>query len=151
MLTSEKRLVSALKENGFKLTPKRRLLINLIASSHEHLTPTELFERARKINLGISLVTIYRTLEILTGLGFICQVHSEGNCRSYLVGYPAVHHHHLVCADCGKVTDFTGCDLSKLEARITRKTGFRIESHLLEFSGRCASCQQGFGLVRRKR
>ncbi|MFH0847279.1 MAG: Fur family transcriptional regulator [Chloroflexota bacterium] len=140
MLASEKRLVSALRQNGFKLTPGRRLLIGLITASHEHLTPAELFERARKINPGISLVTVYRTLELLMGLGFICQVHSEGDCHSYLLRPEARHHHHLVCADCGRVIDFTGCNLSALEARITRKTGFKVESHLLEFSGKCASC-----------
>jgi len=40
------------------------------------------------------------------------------------------------------VTDFTNSDLSELEERLSHETGFKIEGHLLEFSGRCASCQK---------
>jgi Fur family ferric uptake transcriptional regulator len=55
---------------------------------------------------------------------------------------PSEHHHHLICSDCGAVEDFTDCDLSKLEQRLSRETSFDIEGHLLEFTGRCRDCRK---------
>jgi Fe2+ or Zn2+ uptake regulation protein len=47
----------------------------------------------------------------------------------------------MICSGCGAVADFTECDLAELEKRLSQETGFRIEGHLLEFSGRCLDCQ----------
>jgi Fur family ferric uptake transcriptional regulator len=88
------------------------------------------------------LVTIYRTLEILAELELVCEVHVGGNCRSYLLRRPREHHHHLVCSQCGTVVDFTDCDLSGLEDRISKDNGFTIEGHILEFIGRCRECSK---------
>jgi len=141
MLTG-KRIVHVLRGKGYKLTPARRYLIEVIAGSNTHLTPAEIFEKAGGKDSGVSLVTIYRTLEMLSRLGLICEVHSEGHARSYLLSRPPGHHHHLVCSECGAVLDFTGCDLETLEKKLSRETGFHIDSHLLEFSGKCRECQK---------
>lgn len=140
MLT-EKRIVHVLREKGYKLTPARRHLIEVIAGSSAHLTPAELFEKAGGKESDISLVTIYRTLEMLSRLGLVCEVYTEGHARSYLLSRPREHHHHLVCSECGTVLDFTGCDLDTLEKKLSRETGFQIDNHLLEFSGKCRACQ----------
>ena len=38
--------------------------------------------------------------------------------------------------------DFASCDLSELERQLSEDTGFQMESHLLEFLGRCPECQK---------
>ena len=88
-----------------------------------------------------------RAREVLAGLGLICEVHSGGNFRSYLMRRPSEHHHHLICSNCGKVVDFTGhgLNLGKLEQRLSNESGFRIDNHLLEFVGLCQSCQKEMG------
>jgi len=139
---TERKIVAALKSQGFKLTPQRRAVIRAIASSHDHLTPAAICNKVQKTRADIGLVTIYRTLEMLDRLGLICEVHAPGNRRSFLVRRPQEHHHHLICAGCGVVIDFTDCDLAKLGERLQEETGFSIESHLLEFLGRCRACQR---------
>jgi Fur family transcriptional regulator, ferric uptake regulator len=131
---------AALRKNAYKLTPQRRALLKIIAESHDHMTPLDIYNRVRVKHPAIGLVTVYRTLEILLGLGLLCRVHTEEGCGSYLVRRPEGHHHHLVCHSCGAVVDFTGCDLDELERRLTRDTGFRVSGHLLEFNGYCAKC-----------
>lgn len=116
-------------------------MLDVVANSHEHFTPGAVYERVRQAHPGVGLVTVYRTLEILFDLGLICRVHRGGPSRSYTLG-PSGHHHHLVCSQCGTVLDFSDCDLSKLEQRLSQDTGFRIEGHLLQFAGRCQDCQQ---------
>ncbi len=142
MSSVEKKMASALKQRGYKLTPQRCAVLGVIALSREHLTPAAIYEKVHQEYPGIGLVTIYRTLEILTELRLICEVHAGGNCRSYLVRRPAEHHHHLICSDCAAVVDFTDCDLGKLKQRLSQETGFEIEGHLLEFLGRCQNCRK---------
>jgi Fur family ferric uptake transcriptional regulator len=140
MLTPKK-AATIIRQRGYRLTPQRRAVLNVIAATHDPLDPAEVHKRVRLQYPSMGLVTVYRTLGILVELGLMCEVHSSGNCRSYLMRRPQEHHHHLVCSDCGAVADFTDCELGELEERVSRQTGFEIEGHLLEFSGRCRSCQ----------
>ncbi len=142
MVYTEKKIENELRKRGYKITPQRRTIINVIMHSREHLTPAEIYERIRQEHPGIGLVTIYRTLEILARLGLICEMHAGGNCRSYLMRRPSGHHHHLICSDCGTVIDFTDCDLGELERRLSKETSFKINSHLLEFVGQCRKCRE---------
>jgi Fur family ferric uptake transcriptional regulator len=138
----ERSILSSIKERGYKITPQRRAVLKAIADSQDHLTPAELHQRARQERPDIGLVTVYRTLEMLADVGLICEMHSGGNCRSYLLRRPEEHHHHLICSDCGQVVDFGDCDLDQLEQKLSRDTGFAMEEHLLEFLGRCPACQR---------
>jgi Fur family transcriptional regulator, ferric uptake regulator len=131
---------ATLRKHAYKLTPQRRAVLKVIEASHDHLTPQAIYERVRAEYPTIGLVTVYRTLEILANLDLVCRVHTADNCRSYLMRRPSGHHHHLVCQSCGEVIDFTGCDLSGLERRLLKETGFHINSHLLEFNGQCRHC-----------
>jgi Fur family ferric uptake transcriptional regulator len=142
METTMKEMVAALKQKGHKLTPQRRAVLRVIALSQSHLTPAIIHERACQTHPGIGLVTIYRTLNMLHELGFICEVHGEGSRPSYLFRRIHQHHHHLVCSDCGAVVNFTDCDLDSLERRLSEKTGFLIQEHLLEFHGLCPKCRK---------
>ena len=145
MVYTEKRTEQELRKHGFKITPQRRLVINAIINSHEHLTPAAIYERVRREYPSVGLVTIYRTIVLLEGLGLICETHAGGSCRSYLIRRPSEHHHHLICSDCGKVVDFTDCHLDKLERRLARETRFKINGHLLEFLGQCRECKARAG------
>ena len=136
----DKKIVSILRQRGYKITPQRRTVLSAIMHSHEHLTPAAIYARVRQERPGIGLVTIYRTLEILTKLDLICEMHAGGSCRSYLMRRPLEHHHHLICSDCGTVIDFTDCDLSELEQRLSKENSFKINGHLLDFMGQCRNC-----------
>jgi Fur family transcriptional regulator, ferric uptake regulator len=140
MSYSPKSIESALRQHGYKVTPQRRVVIGEILNAHEHQTPADIYERVKGDHPGIGLVTIYRTLEILEDCGLICETHAGHSCRSYLLRHTSAHHHHLICSDCGKVVDFSDCGLTELENRLMEKSGFKINSHLLEFLGQCRQC-----------
>ena len=137
-----RKVAATLRQHGYKLTPQRRAVVRTIVSSQGHLTPTTIYEKVHQEHPNIGLVTIYRTLDMLDKLGLICEVYAAGACRSYLVRRPSEHHHHLICSECGTVVDFTDCDLTELEQRLSQETGFEIKSHLLELLGRCQNCQK---------
>lgn len=139
-LTANK-IAGILREHGYKLTPQRHAVLRVIASSHDHLTPEAIYEKARSKNPDIGLVTIYRTLELLSKLNLVCRVHVPHGCRGYMMRRPTEHHHHLVCSSCGKVADFAGCALTELAQRLSNETGFDVNGHLLEFYGLCPDCR----------
>jgi len=141
MRFSEKKIATILRQHGYKFTPQRRIVIQTVALSQDHLTPATIYERVHQEHPNIGLVTVYRTLDILAKLGLICELHAGGSCRSYTTG-ASEHHHHLICSNCGKVVDFSGYDLSQLEQRLSLETGFDIKDHLLEFVGLCQACQK---------
>ncbi len=141
MRLTERKVVATLRQHSYKLTPQRRVVIQAIASNQEHLTPTAIYEKVHQHHPNIGLVTIYRTLEILTRLKLICELHAGGSCRSYTISAPR-HHHHLICSNCGKVVDFPSCELEKAQQSLSKQTGFRIDDHLLEFIGLCQACQK---------
>ena len=141
MRITERKVVATLRQYGYRLTPQRRAVIQAIASNQEHLTPTVIYEQVHQHHPNIGFVTIYRTLEMLAELKLICELHAGGSCRSYTISAPG-HHHHLVCSNCGKVIDFVGCELEKVQRGLSKQTGFRIDGHLLEFIGLCRACQE---------
>lgn len=141
MRLTERKVVAILRQHSYKLTPQRRVVIQTIASNQDHLTPTAIYEKVHQHYPNIGFVTIYRTLEILAELGLICELHAGGSCHSYTISAPG-HHHHLICSNCGRVADFTGCELGEMQQSLSKETGFRIDGHLLEFIGLCQACQK---------
>jgi Fur family ferric uptake transcriptional regulator len=141
MRLSERKVTATLRRHGYKLTPQRLAVVQAITSSQDSLTPATIYTRVQEEYPHIGLVTVYRTLEILAGLGLICELHGGGICRSYTTSLPE-HHHHLICSGCGTVVDFTQHHLGALESSLSQQSGFRIDSHLLEFFGLCQACQK---------
>lgn len=141
MKFTKREIAAILRQHGYKLTTQRKAVIQAIAFTQDHLTASAIYEKVHQDRPNIGLVTIYRTLEILAKLQLTCELHAGNSCRSYTISAQG-HHHHLICANCGKVVDFTGHDLGDLEQRLYQETGFEINDHLLEFIGLCRACQK---------
>jgi Fur family transcriptional regulator, ferric uptake regulator len=130
-----------LKFNGYKATPQRRLILDTVNGIEKHFTPQDLYKKLLIHHPDIGLVTVYRTLKILSHLGLVCEIESPGQAHRY-TRCPSEHHHHLVCAGCSKVVNFNHCQLENLSRELARETGFNISRHHLEFTGLCAECQK---------
>jgi Fe2+ or Zn2+ uptake regulation protein len=138
-LTANK-IAGMLRQKGYRLTPQRHAVLKAVAGSHDHLTPSEIYALVRQEHPTIGLTTVYRVINLLSELKLICRVSLSGDSQSYLMRRPMEHHHHLVCSQCGRVVDFTNCDLSQLEQQLSRDTRFDIEGHILEVYGKCPDC-----------
>ena len=130
-----------LKEHDFKLTNQRRKIIETVFASHEHFTADDLYDVLREKGESISKATIYRTLSLLCGSGLV-ESRDFGRGQLYyehVLGHD--HHDHLICVGCGKVVEFRNADLEKLQEKVAKGRGFRIESHSLRIFGRCKACR----------
>ncbi len=126
---------------GYKLTRQRRVVLEVIAAEGTHLSPAEVYERARVNCPDLGLTTVYRTLDILSGLGLVRRVHLKEGCHSFALT-SGEHSHHLICRKCGDVVEVEGGDLGPLVDRVAQNTGFIVEEHWLELFGTCPACQK---------
>ncbi|MDD5605290.1 MAG: Fur family transcriptional regulator [Dehalococcoidales bacterium] len=141
MVYSYKDVLAELKHEGYKITPQRRAIIQILEATENHMTPHEIHKKVNN-HLGISLVTIYRTLDTLEKAGLICRLNTESGHVGYLLRRPRSHHHHLICSICGLVVNIGDCGLEELEKHISKHTGFIINSHTLDMSGICPECHK---------
>ena len=89
-----------LKQKGYKLTPQRRGIVDVIIEKEgEHLTAEEIYDEVKKICPDIGLATVYRTVLLLEEIGVIFKLGLNDGCTRYeLVHSEEPHrHHHLVC------------------------------------------------------
>ena len=128
-----------LREQGYRLTPQRLLILSTIHTSDRHISAEEIYDQvcARYPNVNIS--TVYRTLELLKDLGLVTETDLGGGSFRYH-SVEKGHHHHLVCRKCGRILELDEAVLKPVEGSILRRYGFRADlSHLAVF-GKCARC-----------
>lgn len=137
---TEDTIIQQLSQAGHRITQPRLAVIRALLEHDGYASPSEIRERAKRYYPTIGLVTVYRTLDLLSELGFVRRIHAEDGCHSYATANNG-HHHHLICRRCGAAIEFQGCDLSPFLARVSQQTGYAIEDHLLELVGVCSTCQ----------
>jgi Fe2+ or Zn2+ uptake regulation protein len=138
--TVSKYWLSVLKTSGYKLTGPRYYVVDILARTDKALSAMEIFTQAHQKYPTIGLVSVYRTLDKLEGLGLIQRVHQKDKCQAYIAA-PNGHEHLLVCHSCGKVSFFRGDNLNALVDGVEAKTGFMVQEHWLQLVGICQECQ----------
>ena len=134
-----------LKEKGYKLTPQRRAILDIIIDKEgQHLTAEEIYDEVKKICPDIGLATVYRTVLLLEEVNVIYKLDLNDGCSRYeLVHSDETHrHHHLVCNECNGVIEVEDDLLEELEEEIEKEYGFKIVDHALKFYGICKECQK---------
>ena len=133
----------SLKEKGYKLTPQRRAIVDIMINNEgNHLTAEEIYDLVKVDCPEIGLATVYRTIVLLEELGILSKIDLGDNCSRYeLVHEEESHqHHHLICTSCGKIIEVEDDLLEDLESKIEEKYEFHIKNHSLKFYGICNDC-----------
>ena len=99
----------------------------------------ELFAEASARMPGISLRTVYQTLNDLVAMGELSS-HSLGGGATRFDPNTS-EHHHLVCTVCRSATDVAVSNLDALQ--FDGGDGFRIDRTTVVFDGRCSDCASG--------
>jgi Fe2+ or Zn2+ uptake regulation protein len=116
-------------------------ILHVLHHSGQHLSPTKVYELARKEMHGITETTVYRTLEFLAENGLVRSAHM-GN--GHLVYEIARHeHHHIKCRSCGSEMEVKHSLLVKLYRQLEAASGYRLTDSHVTFFGLCPSCQKG--------
>jgi len=127
-----------LKTGGLKITTARLLLLDILKHAKKPLSVKEIAKTLGKG--GADLVTLYRNIESLENLGSVKKINLKGRQAYYELADDGRHHHHLVCTNCGKLSDVEIPEIN-LSKTFLKKHGFaKVTDHDLEFFGLCAKC-----------
>lgn len=140
-----------LSDAGYKLTQPRKVVLNVLKQTDAHYSAEDIYVQALKTKPSIGLTTVYRTLELLTGIGVVQRFDfGDGKARYELTksAQKPEHHHHLVCTRCKTIIDYTDFIqeeielMNRTEKALSKNHHFRITHHIIHFYGLCEKCRQ---------
>jgi len=137
-LEIEQKLISSLREKGYKLTPQRLEIIKLLSHDRSHPGAMDILEKVRQKAPKISMSTVYYTLDMLKKEGLIRELEFYDRDNRYDVNL--LNHVNLICWRCGKIEDFTEAVPFSSEM-IEAQTGFRPVGMRFEYYGYCKGCR----------
>ncbi|MEM6619057.1 MAG: transcriptional repressor [Pseudomonadota bacterium] len=130
-------------ENGLRLTPVRRRVLELLLEDHRALGAYEILEVLGREGLGHQPPVAYRALGFLVAEGL---AHKIERLNAFVsCARPGAKHTpaFLICRDCDAVAE-TALDPSALEA-LGARSGFTLDRAAVEALGRCPRCQEAAG------
>ncbi len=135
-------IASRLSGEGQRYTDGRRTLVDVLLAAGRPLTAAEILVAGQ-----VAQSSAYRNLAVLEAAGVVHRVAGTDEFARFEVAEDLTqhHHHHLICTECGSVTDFTVSDgleasLDRAMASVAATTGFRPDHHRLDLLGRCTTC-----------
>lgn len=133
-------VLQRVKEMGCKLTPQRRMLIDVLLSAGDgEQTADDIYQQIRATYPDMGLDTVYRNLRLLAKMSIVDEVKLPGKQAQYSLNRRA-HQHGLVCLECGKEVPLRHCPIKELESIARTEHGFVISSHHIELFGYCEQC-----------
>jgi Fur family transcriptional regulator, ferric uptake regulator len=129
---------SELRARGYRVTPQRQLVLAAVTRL-EHATPEEIWADVQRSASGVNISTVYRALELLEDVGLVTHTHLGHGAPRYHLAAEA-EHVHLVCSNCGRVTQISPAAVGALVTALDEQCGFQTDVGHLTVFGRCAEC-----------
>lgn len=136
-------LAAKLREQGYRLTPQRQLVLRAVEKLG-HATPDEVLAEVHAQSSAVNVSTIYRTLEVLEELGLVRHAHLSDRAPTYH-SVTDHEHFHLVCRNCHKVVSVDPEVVAPLADRLMREQRFVLDVGHLAVFGRCTDCDEHGG------
>jgi Fe2+ or Zn2+ uptake regulation protein len=136
--TIESSLETALRERGQRVTPQRLMIARVVSDLDRHVTAEVVFDEVSRRMPGVSLPTVYATLELLEAIGLVHRVATD---RGAVVFDPRTdQHHHLACRRCGRISDVEAPLEATALLAAARTAGFTPDQAQVVVRGLCADC-----------
>jgi Fur family peroxide stress response transcriptional regulator len=136
-------LVARLRQQGYRMTPQRMAVLEILVNSDRHPGVEQMYETVRQSFPMTSLATVYKTVALLKEMGELVEI-SFGEGGNRYDGNNPQPHPHLICTACEKIIDTEIVDLDELSRQLEERSGFRIETPRLDFFGVCPECQANY-------
>jgi Fe2+ or Zn2+ uptake regulation protein len=128
---------AGLLQSRYRLTKQRAAVLRALNDGN-HLSAEDILERVRGDMPGVSLGTIYRTLDILRQIGLVQVFSHAGSAARYEAALEK--HHHLLCTSCRQLKDVRAPGIGELAHALAEREGFDDIDVALTIVGRCRSC-----------
>ncbi len=123
-----------------RATRQRTAIGELLDGLTDFRSAQDIHHLLRTAGDGIGLSTVYRTLQTLADAGEVDVIQTADG-ESVYRKCSDVHHHHLVCRDCGHTVEVAGPAVERWADKMADEHGFTDVSHTLEIFGLCADCR----------
>lgn len=131
-----------LAEHGLRMTPQRRLILEVFLEHGGHLAAEELYDRVREIDPSVGQATVYRTVKLLAESGLAKAVRFDEGVTRYEPKHGREHHDHLICVRCRRTEEILDERIEKLQEELARKKGFVLTGHKMDLYGICSQCRR---------
>ena len=128
-------LATYLEKNHLKQTKQRELILQTFLEASRHVTSEELYQAVRSEHSNIGYTTVYRTMKLLVEAGLATERHFDDGITRYEIEQE--HHDHIICLDCGAITEFEDESIERRQEQRADELGFRVERHKFELYCRC--------------
>jgi Fur family ferric uptake transcriptional regulator len=135
-VTWAEQAIARLGEAGYRSGASRRQVVDLLARETCAVTALEIDRRLD----GVGRASVYRTLEQLERLRLVQRVEVGGDAAGYERVDPDLHHHHLVCERCGRLSPFSSEELEAAIEAISTRSEFAVTAHDVVLRGTCPTC-----------
>lgn len=136
-LQLDARFTERLAARGFRLTPQREHVYNVLLQERDHPTAEQVFMRAKKDMPDISMATVYNCLDALVKCRLVRQVNLNRVAMRYCPNMR--EHFHFYCDACGGVFDINYPD-NGTEVPLEIPRGFRATGYEISVHGSCPKC-----------
>jgi Fur family ferric uptake transcriptional regulator len=127
---------------GLRSTDQRRLIVETFFQAPNHVSIEELLAEVRAQDPRVGYATVYRTLKLLAECGVAFERRFGDGLTRYELADDTTHHDHLICVECGKITEFEEPRIEELQEQIAQQYGYELRSHKHEMYGICPECQR---------
>lgn len=134
----ETALSSALRARGGRVTPQRLAIAKVVRETGGHVTAEAVFGQVSQRMPGVSLPTVYATLELLEELGQVRRV--PGATGAVMFDARTEAHDHFVCRRCGAVADLDCGTDHAVVLEAAAALGFQPDDAQVVVCGLCADC-----------
>ncbi len=134
---TDSRFNERLATSGFRFTPQRQHVYNVLLQKRDHPTVEDVFIRSKDEMPDISMATVYNCLDALVKCGLVRHVNLERSATRYC---PNMQEHcHFYCDDCGGIYDVTfRADGERGGLEIPK--GFKVKQYDISIRGTCRNC-----------
>ena len=122
-------------------TRQRQIVLDTVLNSHAHPKADDIYSIIHAEHPHISRATVYRNLNQLAETGQIRHVNIPGNVSSRF-DWRTDNHSHLICVECGRISDINEDAPMAKDQLAEKKTGYEHVSHVTVYYGTCPECQK---------
>ena len=133
----DEHLSKQLSTSGFRFTPQRQHVYDVLIDERDHPTAEEVFIRAKREMPDISMATVYNCLDALVKSGLVRLVNLDRGATRFCPNME--EHGHFVCEICGAVFDVAPPPASA-KAEFPLPAGFRVSHYDIAIHGQCSTC-----------
>ena len=126
-----------IQREGLKTTRQRNTIISVFFRLWGHISVEELLNEVKKVNPRIGYATVYRTLHLLVKSNLVEERRFGDGLARYEGHSDVEHHDHMICLECGEISEFFNPRLETLQKKLAEENNFQIYRHRLELYGAC--------------